>query len=90
MKKPIIDSTWYHCPADIRQRTSAGGIIVRSARKKLWVAFAREADFPLYVLPKGGVKNARMTGSTRLVSRRMTRRIAEIRRRTPSLRTQHP
>ncbi len=56
MKTSIIDSSWYQCPDDIRQRTSAGGIIVRPARKKLWVAFAREADFPLYVLPKGGVK----------------------------------
>ena len=60
MKQPKpspIDSSWYQQPPGIRQRTSAGGIIVRPTHKKLWVAFAREADFPLYVLPKGGVKN---------------------------------
>jgi ADP-ribose pyrophosphatase YjhB (NUDIX family) len=56
MNPSPIDSTWYQRPPGIRPRTSAGGVIVRHDPAGLLLAFAREADFPLYVLPKGGVK----------------------------------
>src|SRR5687768_11454496 len=50
-----IDESWYHKPPAIRERPAAGGVVVRRDGAKLYVAFAREADFPGYVLPKGGV-----------------------------------
>ena len=50
-----IDETWYQKPPAIRERLAAGGIVVRREGKTLYVAFAREADFPGFVLPKGGV-----------------------------------
>jgi ADP-ribose pyrophosphatase YjhB (NUDIX family) len=50
-----IDETWYRKPPAIRERLAAGGVVVRRDGPKLYVAFAREADFPGYVLPKGGV-----------------------------------
>ena len=50
-----IDESWYQKPPAIRERLAAGGIVVRREGKTLYVAFAREADFPGFVLPKGGV-----------------------------------
>ncbi len=53
----MIDRSWYRRPKRIARRTSAGGVVLRwDARKRKWlVAMAREADYPGYVLPKGGV-----------------------------------
>ena len=50
-----IDESWYHKPPAIRERIAAGGVVVRRKGATLYVAFAREADFPGFVLPKGGV-----------------------------------
>ncbi len=53
----LIDRSWYRKPAKVVLRTSAGGVVLRwDARQRKWlVALAREADYPGYVLPKGGI-----------------------------------
>lgn len=51
-----IDSSWYHRPKRIKQRVSAGGVVVRVQDGQALVALTREGDWPLYVLPKGGVE----------------------------------
>lgn len=56
MAPTMIDSTWYHRPKDVPERTSAGGIVVRLENGLPLVALAREGDWPEYVLPKGGVE----------------------------------
>jgi len=40
----------------MRGRTSAGGIVVRVADGRPLVALTREGNWPLFVLPKGGVE----------------------------------
>jgi 8-oxo-dGTP pyrophosphatase MutT (NUDIX family) len=52
-----IDSSWYKRPKRIKQRVSAGGIVVRVQDGQALVALTREGDWPLYVLPKGGVED---------------------------------
>jgi len=56
MTQTTIDTSWYERPQGIRGRTSAGGIVVRLAAGVPMIALAREGDWPLYVLPKGGVE----------------------------------
>jgi bis(5'-nucleosidyl)-tetraphosphatase len=56
MTLSTIDTSWYERPEGIRGRTSAGGIVVRLAADAPLIALAREGDWPLYVLPKGGVE----------------------------------
>jgi 8-oxo-dGTP pyrophosphatase MutT (NUDIX family) len=51
-----IDSSWYQRPEGARERISAGGIVARAAPEGMLIAFAREQDLTLFVLPKGGVK----------------------------------
>jgi len=53
----MIDQTWYEQPDNIKERISAGGVVVRRAENgTLLVALVRERDFLDYVLPKGGVE----------------------------------
>lgn len=52
----MIDSSWYSRPANVRSRTSAGGVICRSDKGQLFVALTTEAGMGAYILPKGGVK----------------------------------
>jgi diadenosine hexaphosphate hydrolase (ATP-forming) len=53
----MIDETWYVHPPGVKERTCAGGVIVRQRRGgPIEVALAREGDFTHYVLPKGGVE----------------------------------
>jgi ADP-ribose pyrophosphatase YjhB (NUDIX family) len=53
----VIDETWYQRPTKIRERVSAGGVVIRRAPDStLLVAMAREGNFPEFVLPKGGVE----------------------------------
>lgn len=52
-----IDDTWYHRPDGVRDRVSAGGIVVRAAGERIYIALTKEPDIPLFVLPKGGVKD---------------------------------
>jgi ADP-ribose pyrophosphatase YjhB (NUDIX family) len=53
----MIDETWYTRPPNVKERTSAGGVIVRRREHgPIEVALAREGDFTHYVLPKGGVE----------------------------------
>lgn len=51
----MIDESWYKKPKKIKERTSAGGIIMRKEGKKLLIALARDKEQPDYILPKGGV-----------------------------------
>lgn len=51
---PKIDQTWYERPEGFRERTSAGGVVVRIERGALLIALVEEVDVPGYVLPKGG------------------------------------
>lgn len=53
----IIDESWYSPPLKpVRTRYSAGGVVLRREGGVWLVALAREADFPTYVLPKGGIE----------------------------------
>jgi ADP-ribose pyrophosphatase YjhB (NUDIX family) len=51
-----IDHTWYCKPCGIRERLTAGGVVVRRAPEGLLVALAREVNIDGWVLPKGGVE----------------------------------
>jgi 8-oxo-dGTP pyrophosphatase MutT (NUDIX family) len=51
-----IDSSWYQRPKGVKRRTSSGGIVVRVENGQALVALTREGDWPLFVLPKGGVE----------------------------------
>lgn len=59
---PEIDKTWYQRPEEsLRERVSAGGVVVRLERGNLLVALVREIEsrgevLPGYVLPKGGLE----------------------------------
>jgi len=53
----MIDDSWYQRPIGIRERISAGGVVVRRADDgSLLVALVQERHVPLFVLPKGGVE----------------------------------
>jgi bis(5'-nucleosidyl)-tetraphosphatase len=52
----FIDDTWYRRPARVRERISAGGVVVRLAEPDVLVALVREEDMTMFVLPKGKVE----------------------------------
>ena len=53
----MIDETWYVRPAGVRDRHSAGGLVVRSGEgDQVLLALVREEDWEPFVLPKGGVE----------------------------------
>lgn len=52
----MIDATWYTRPAGIPDRTSAGGVILRLRKGKIYLALVQEGDLSGYFLPKGGVE----------------------------------
>lgn len=54
--KITIDRSWYKKPKDVKLRTSAGGIVVRFEKKKIWVALSKGIKQSDYILPKGGVE----------------------------------
>jgi ADP-ribose pyrophosphatase YjhB (NUDIX family) len=51
-----IDETWYQRPPNVPTRIDAGGVVARLEDGRVLVALAREADWPLFILPKGGVE----------------------------------
>ncbi len=51
-----IDHTWYCKPCGIRERLTAGGVVVRRTPAGLMVALSRERGIDGWVLPKGGVE----------------------------------
>lgn len=51
-----IDDTWYQRPPSVPDRTSAGGVVTRWNGSEALVALAREAHWPQFILPKGGVE----------------------------------
>lgn len=53
---PTIDASWYTRPPGVKDRLSAGGVVVRGRGNAIEIALAREGDFADYVLPKGGVE----------------------------------
>jgi ADP-ribose pyrophosphatase YjhB (NUDIX family) len=53
----MIDDSWYMRPSGTRDRTSAGGVVVRKdGSGRVLVALTGEPGFEGYVLPKGGVE----------------------------------
>jgi ADP-ribose pyrophosphatase YjhB (NUDIX family) len=52
-----INSSWYQRPTGVKERVSAGGIVVRIVAGRPLVALTREGNWPLFVLPKGGVED---------------------------------
>ena len=53
---PLIDDSWYQRPERVRDRYSAGGIVVRREGDEIFVALTREGALKLFVLPKGGIE----------------------------------
>jgi len=51
---PPVDDSWYTRPEGMRDRISAGGVVVRLERGVLLIALAIEVGVPGFVLPKGG------------------------------------
>lgn len=51
-----IDQSWYQRPPRVPDRTSAGGVAARLENDQVLIALAREGDWPLFILPKGGVE----------------------------------
>ena len=51
---PPVDASWYTRPEGMRDRISAGGVVVRLERGVLLIALAIEVGVPNFVLPKGG------------------------------------
>lgn len=49
----VIDETWYRRLPGLPEHTSAGGVVVRVAGGRVYVALVREGDHPEFVLPKG-------------------------------------
>ena len=53
----IIDETWYVRPPGVKERTSAGGVVLRRGDNgDVLVALAREMISSALVLPKGGIE----------------------------------
>src|SRR5687768_12546573 len=53
---PLVDDSWYVRPERVRDRYSAGGIVVRREGGQILVALTREGALKLFVLPKGGIE----------------------------------
>ncbi len=51
-----IDDSWYVRPKDVKERVSAGGVVVRLDGDQILVLVARERGRPGGYLPKGGIK----------------------------------
>jgi ADP-ribose pyrophosphatase YjhB (NUDIX family) len=57
----VIDDTWYRRLPAVKERITAGGIVLRQEEQRVYLAFARELalareeDCPPFVLPKGEV-----------------------------------
>jgi ADP-ribose pyrophosphatase YjhB (NUDIX family) len=51
-----IDETWYYRLPSAKDRIAAGGVVLRQEDQCVYLALAREADIPPFVLPKGEVE----------------------------------
>ena len=51
-----IDETWYCRLPAAKERIAAGGVVLRQEDQCVYLALAREADIPPFVLPKGEVE----------------------------------
>jgi len=52
----MIDQTWYIRPPSVPEHVSAGGIVVRADKGRIYVALVGEPGLNGYVLPKGHVE----------------------------------
>ncbi len=52
----MIDESWYRRPPGVAEHTAAGGVVIRRAQGRLYVALIREGGLTAYVLPKGHVE----------------------------------
>jgi 8-oxo-dGTP pyrophosphatase MutT (NUDIX family) len=52
----MIDDSWYQRPPGLPEHESAGGVIVRQAGGRLFIALVGEDQLSGYVLPKGHVE----------------------------------
>lgn len=52
----MIDESWYRRPPGVADHTAAGGVVIRRAQGRLYVALIREGGLSAYVLPKGHVE----------------------------------
>lgn len=52
----IIDQSWFLKPPNIRERESAGGVVIRYEYGIPLVALTREGPFADYILPKGHIE----------------------------------
>ena len=52
----IVDDSWYVRPANVPDRTSAGGVVVRAQGGEPLVALTHEKGYKGPVLPKGGLE----------------------------------
>jgi ADP-ribose pyrophosphatase YjhB (NUDIX family) len=51
-----VDDSYYTRPHGVKERLSAGGVVVRWEKGRILVAITHEPGFGPYILPKGGVK----------------------------------
>lgn len=51
-----INESWYIKPAGITENVSAGGVVVRKLKDKVYIALVRDKKFSDYLLPKGRVE----------------------------------
>lgn len=51
-----VDDSFYIRPPGVKDRLSAGGVVVRREGNRVLVALTHERGFGPYILPKGGVK----------------------------------
>ncbi len=52
----MIDKTWYERPPNVPEHVSAGGIVARVEKKRVYVALVGQRGRSKYVLPKGHVE----------------------------------
>lgn len=51
-----IDQSWYEKPEGVKERSVAGGVVVRKDGDKIWILLLKVGNFDHYDLPKGGVQ----------------------------------
>jgi len=51
-----IDKSWYVRPSGIKNKLTAGGVVIRQKNNKLYLLLIRGTKFSTYGLPKGSVE----------------------------------
>lgn len=55
-KKTMIDESWYKRPPGVHEHVSAGGVVVRVEKKRVYIALVGQRGRSKFVLPKGHVE----------------------------------